>query len=54
MFLYFNNNFMKKQDFIKAVANKALISQDAVSKVLGSMIEVIVSELKAGNEVNIT
>ena len=54
MFLYFNNNFMKKQDFIKAVANKALISQDAVSKVLGSMIEVIVSELKAWNEVNIT
>lgn len=45
---------MKKQDFIKAVAAKALISQDAVSKVLGSMIEVIVSELKAWNEVNIT
>lgn len=45
---------MKKQDFIKAVANKAMISQDAVSKVLGSMIDIIVSELKMGWEVNIT
>lgn len=45
---------MKKQDFIKAVAAKALISQDAVSKVLASMIDTIVTELKEDREVNIT
>ena len=45
---------MKKQDFIKAVATKASLSQDAVSKALSSMIEVITSELKTGSEVNIT
>lgn len=45
---------MKKQDFIKAVATKAGLSQDAVSKALASMIDVVSAELKAGNEVNIT
>jgi len=45
---------MKKQDFIKAVANSAGLSQDAVSKSLTSMIEVVTSELKSGGEVNIT
>lgn len=45
---------MKKQDFIKAVAADAGLSQDAVSKALTSMIDVITEELKAGNEVNIT
>ena len=45
---------MKKQDFIKAVASEAGLSQDAVSRVLASMIEVVTSELKAGGEVNIT
>lgn len=45
---------MKKQDFIKAVASKAWLSQDAVSKVLASMIGVITTELKAGRDVNIT
>ena len=45
---------MKKQDFIKAVANSAGLSQDAVSKALGSMINTITSELKKGGEVNIT
>ncbi len=45
---------MKKQDFIKAVAAKAGLSQDAVSKVLASQIDVITSELKAGRDVNIT
>ncbi|MDD4151443.1 MAG: HU family DNA-binding protein [Candidatus Gracilibacteria bacterium] len=45
---------MKKQDFIKAVAAKAGLSQDAVSKALASMIAVISSELKADREVNIT
>ena len=43
---------MKKQDFIKAVASEA--GQDAVSKALASMIEVITSELNKGGEVNIT
>jgi len=38
---------MKKQDFIKAVAASAGLSQDAVSKALSSMIEVITDELKA-------
>lgn len=45
---------MKKADFIKAVAEKTGMSQDAVSKVLGGQIEVITEELKAGNEVGIT
>ena len=45
---------MKKQDFIKAVAADAWLSQDAVSKTLSSMIETITSELKSGSEVNIT
>ncbi|MFA5917535.1 MAG: HU family DNA-binding protein [Candidatus Gracilibacteria bacterium] len=45
---------MKKQDFIKAVATNASLSQDAVSKALASMIGVVTSELKAGNDVNIT
>lgn len=45
---------MKKQDFIKAVATAAGLSQDAVSKSLTSMIEVVTAELKAGREVNIT
>lgn len=45
---------MKKQDFIKAVAADAGLSQDAVSKALTAMIDTITSELKSGNEVNIT
>ncbi len=45
---------MKKQDFIKAVAAAAGLSQDAVAKGLGSMIDVITAELKKGGEVNIT
>ena len=45
---------MKKQDFIKAVAASAGLSQDAVSKVLGSMIDTITAELGRGGEVNIT
>jgi nucleoid DNA-binding protein len=45
---------MKKQDFIKSVANSAGLSQDAVAKVLASMIDTVTSELKSGGEVNIT
>ena len=45
---------MKKQDFIKAVATEAGLSQDAVSKALTAFIDVTTAELKAGNEVNIT
>jgi len=45
---------MKKQDFIKAVASSAGLSQDAVSKALNTMVGVVTSELKAGREVNIT
>ena len=45
---------MKKQDFIKAVATDAGLSQDAVSKMLTSMIDVITAELSAWGEVNIT
>ncbi|MDR0772516.1 MAG: HU family DNA-binding protein [Candidatus Peribacteria bacterium] len=45
---------MKKQDFIKAVAADAGLSQDAVSKALASMIGVITAELKKDREVNIT
>ena len=45
---------MKKQDFIKAVAAAAGLSQDAVSKTLSSMIDITTAELKKGGEVNIT
>jgi len=45
---------MKKQDFIKAVAASAGLSQDAVAKVLGAQIDIITSELQGGGEVNIT
>ena len=45
---------MKKQDFIKAVAAAAGVSQDAASKVLASMVEIVTSELKKGGDVNIT
>jgi len=45
---------MKKHDFIKAVAASAGLSQDAVSKVLTSMIDTITSEVKSGEDVNIT
>ncbi len=45
---------MKKQDFIKAVASAAGLSQDAVQKALASMIDVVTGELKRGSEVNIT
>jgi DNA-binding protein HU-beta len=45
---------MKKQDFIKAIAANAGVSQDAASKILSSMIEIVTSELKNGGEVNIT
>lgn len=45
---------MKKQDFIKAIASSAAVSQDAASKILGSIIDVVTKELKKGNEVNIT
>jgi DNA-binding protein HU-beta len=45
---------MKKQDFIKAVASAAGLSQDAVGKALNTMVSVITTELKAGREVNVT
>lgn len=45
---------MKKQDFIKAVAAKAGLSQDAVSKALTAQIDVITKSLKKGEEVNVT
>ena len=45
---------MKKQEFIKAVAAVAWLSQDAVGKALNSMVEVITSELKAGRDVSVT
>lgn len=45
---------MKKQDFIKAVASAAGLSQEAVAKVLASMVDTVTSELKSGWEVNIT
>lgn len=45
---------MKKQDFIKAVATAAGLSQDAAGKALNTMVSIITKELKAGKEVNIT
>lgn len=45
---------MKKIDFIKAVAASAGLSQDAVSKMLASSIEIITDELNKDGEVNIT
>ncbi len=52
--LIFNFFIMKKQDFIKAVSAKSGLSQDAVTKTLTSMIEVVTSELQKGGEINIT
>lgn len=45
---------MKRIEFIKAIAEKAWLSQDAASKMLASAIEVITGELQKGEEVNIT
>jgi len=45
---------MKKQDFVRAVAQQAGLSIDAAGKCLDSMIDIITSELKSGGEVNIT
>lgn len=45
---------MKKQDFIREVAAKAGLSQDAVAKVLSAEIDVITAQLQWGGEVNIT
>ena len=45
---------MKKQDFIKAVAAKANLSQDATSNFLAAFIEVVTEEVKSGEGVNIT
>jgi len=45
---------MKKQDFIKAVAAGAWLSQDAAWKALNTMVNIVTSELKAGGEVTIT
>lgn len=45
---------MKKQDFIKAVAAKSGLSQDAVTKTLTAIIDITTAELKKGGEVNIT
>jgi DNA-binding protein HU-beta len=45
---------MKKQDFIRAVAQSAGLSQDAAGKALNSMVAVVTTELQSGGEVNIT
>lgn len=45
---------MKKQDFVKEVAAAAKLSQDAASKALEAMIDVITSQMKKGEEVGIT
>lgn len=45
---------MKKQDFIKALATKLSMSQDVTGKFIDGAIELISSELKKGEEVNIT
>ncbi len=45
---------MKKQDFVKAIAAAAWVSQDAANKILTAMIDTVTSELKSGGEVNIT
>lgn len=45
---------MKKQDFIKAVAAAAGLSQDAAGKALNTMVDIVTAELKAGREVNVT
>jgi DNA-binding protein HU-beta len=45
---------MKKQDLIKVIATKAGVAQDAVAKVINTLVDVTVAELKKGGEVNIT
>jgi nucleoid DNA-binding protein len=53
-YLFLTITTMKKQDFIKEIAAKAKLSQDAATKALNSMIAIITSQLKKGEEVNIT
>lgn len=45
---------MKKQDLIKAMASAAGLSQDAASKALNALVDIVTTELKAGREVNVT
>lgn len=54
MFYSLSFHAMKKQEFIKAVATKAGLSQDAVAKALSAFIDVTTAQLKKGDEVNIT
>jgi len=54
LFIFIIVLYMKKQDFIKTVAETTGMSQDAISRMLAWSIEVITNELKSGGEVNIT
>ncbi|EKE28161.1 MAG: hypothetical protein ACD_3C00086G0005 [uncultured bacterium (gcode 4)] len=45
---------MKKLDFIKALANQLSMGQDVTGKFLDGAISLISSELKKGEEINIT
>jgi DNA-binding protein HU-beta len=46
--------FMKKQDFIKAVAASSSLTIDTVGKSLTAFIDIITKEIQNGGEVNIT
>lgn len=52
LFLTFST--MKKQDFIKSIAVKAGLSQDAASKAITAMIDVVTQSLQKGEEINLT
>ena len=45
---------MQKTDFVKAVAEKAKISQKDTKEVIDAALEVIADQLKAGNKVTLT
>lgn len=45
---------MKKQDFVKAVANKAWVSQDVAAKLINSFTEVITEELIKWEKITLT
>ena len=45
---------MKKQDFIKAVASQAWVSQDTSAKVINTFIDVVTAELKNDGKIVLT
>jgi DNA-binding protein HU-beta len=54
MILVQKDNAMQKTDFVKAVAEKAKMSQKDTKEVIDAALEVIADQLKAGEKVTLT